>query len=78
MQHIITAPYFPGFDYAASQLSAYIFSLDSFILALKDTEEVTRFTAADADLFRSWLTHHSIRDITGNTGSMIMDYYFKK
>lgn len=54
--------YYPDLDYPASQLSAYSFSLDLFVISLK-TEEVIRFKPDDVEQFKLWLEKYGIRDI---------------
>ncbi len=58
---------YPGFNYHATQLSAYVLSIDTFIIALKDGG-VTNFTPQDVPDFTKWLTKHKIRDIKRDRG----------
>lgn len=60
--------YFPGFDYEASQLSAFLLSLDVFIIALKDGG-TTNFIPKDIEDFRKWLLNHNVRDIKKDDGT---------
>lgn len=66
---------YPEFVHHAAELSAYIYSADTFIIALKN-KEVIRFVADDADEFIAWLTYHGIRDIKHEVGSLVYDAYF--
>ena len=59
--------YYPGFDYEASQLSAFLLSLDVFIIALKDCG-VANFAPKDIEDFQKWLLTHRVRNIK-NDGS---------
>jgi len=68
---------FPGFAHKASELSAYMFSIDTFVISLR-SGEIISFVAPDPALFRQWLTAHGIRDITAQAGTLIKDFYFKK
>lgn len=56
---------FPAFTYTAQELSAFIFSFDTFIIGLKN-KQVISFTPADVEAFRQWLLSHHIREITHN------------
>ncbi len=58
---------FPGFAYKAAELSAYIFSIDTFIISLKN-EEIIKFVAPHPDDFKQWLDHHGIRNVNPADG----------
>jgi len=66
---------FPGFTHEAAELSAYIFSIDTFIISLKN-EEIIKFVAPYPDDFKQWLDHHGIRNVNDTLGKMVYDYYF--
>ncbi|HEY9177513.1 MAG TPA: hypothetical protein VIN07_07480 [Flavipsychrobacter sp.] len=68
---------FPGFNHSAAELSAYIFSIDTFIISLKN-EEIIRFVAPQPDDFKQWLDHHGIRNVNETLGKMVYNYYFPK
>ncbi len=68
---------FPGFDHDAAELSAYIFSIDTFIISLKN-EEIIKFVAPQPDDFRQWLEHHGVRNVNETLGKMVYNYYFPK
>ncbi len=53
---------YPGFEHAASKLSAFILSIDVFIISLKDGS-IANFVPKDAEDFREWLLIHKARDI---------------
>lgn len=55
---------YPGFRFAASELSAFIFvaTVDTFVIALKDNR-IVRYMPEDNERFRQWLLDHKIRDI---------------
>ncbi len=55
-------PNYQGFDYAASELSAYAFCLGIFIISLKNGR-IIRFEPADDKDFKKWLGTNNIRDI---------------
>ncbi|HEY9178716.1 MAG TPA: hypothetical protein VIN07_13550, partial [Flavipsychrobacter sp.] len=67
--------HFPGFAHSAAELSAYIFSIDTFIISLKN-EEIVRFVTYHPDDFKQWLDHHGIRNVNESLGKMVYDYYF--
>ncbi len=66
---------FEGFPYSAEELSAYIFSIDTFIISLKN-EEIIRHTTTRPDDFKHWLDHHRIRNVNETLGKMVYNYYF--
>jgi hypothetical protein len=51
---------YPGFEHAASKLSAFVLSM--FIIALKNGG-VANFVPKDVEDFRKWLLIHKVRDI---------------
>ena len=57
--------YYPGFDHAASQLSAFIFSFDVFIIGLKN-KDIIQHRPEDPKDFLKWLREHKIRDISSD------------
>ncbi len=67
--------HFPGFAHEAAELSAYIFSIDTFIISLKN-EEIIRFVTDSPDDFKQWLDHHGIRNVNETLGKMVYNYYF--
>ncbi len=66
---------FAGFDHDATELSAYIFSIDTFIIGLKN-EEIIRFVTDSPDDFQKWLEHHGVRNVNETLGKMVYNYYF--
>lgn len=68
---------FAGFDHDATELSAYIFSIDTFIISLKN-EEIVRYVTEEPDDFQQWLDYHGIRNVNETLGKMVYDYYFPK
>jgi len=58
-------------------LSAYIFSIDTFIISLKN-EEIIRFVTTEPDDFKQWLEHHGVRNVNETLGKMVYNYYFPK
>lgn len=74
-----TSTRFAGFDYDATELSAYIFSIDTFIISLQNDDKRTiRFVTTEPDDFRQWLEAHGIRNVNETLGKMVHDYYFKR
>ena len=69
--------HFEDFPHKAEELSAYIFSIDTFIISLK-TEQIIRFVTLRPDDFKQWLDHHRIRNVNETLGKMVYDYYFPK
>lgn len=67
--------HFPGFAHKAVELSAYIFSIDTFIISLKN-EEIIRFVKDSPDDFKQWLDSHGIRNVNETLGKMVYNYYF--
>lgn len=53
---------YPTFQFPASELSAFILTLDVFILSLKDGG-LAKFTPDDVDAFYNWLIENNIRDV---------------
>lgn len=53
---------YPGFEYAAIELSAYTNTIGIFIISLVNGD-IVRFTPDDADDFEKWLLRHGVRDI---------------
>ncbi len=58
---------FAGFDHDATELSAYIFSIDTFIISLKN-EEIIRFVTENPDDFQKWLEYHRVRNVNPADG----------
>lgn len=53
---------YPGLKPKASELSAFAFAMDIFIISLKN-KELVRFTPDDPKRFRAWLNTHRVRDV---------------
>lgn len=68
--------HFEGLEYAAEELSAYIFCIDTFVISLKNGE-IIRYVAEDPDVFIGWLKQHNIRDINNEIGKMVYNHYFR-
>ncbi|MDN3692299.1 hypothetical protein QWZ06_08490 [Chryseobacterium tructae] len=62
-EHIL----YPDFDHPASQLSAFSFCIDIFIISLKNGE-IVRFKPDDIAHFKKWLSRFKIRDIAFDDG----------
>lgn len=58
---------YPGFDYPATELSAFTFSIDFFIVALINGKTV-KFVPEDPADFERWLVCHRVRDIRKDDG----------
>lgn len=67
--------HFEDFAYSAGELSAYIFSVDTFIISLKN-EEIIKHVAERPDDFRQWLEAHGVRNVNETVGKMVYDHYF--
>ena len=68
---------FSGFAHKAEELSAYIFSIDTFVISLITTEVISH-TTDDPIAFGKWLVAHGVRNINGEVGSLVTEYYFPK
>ena len=69
--------HYPHFPHYASELSAYIFSADTFVISLK-SGSIIRHVADDAPAFIAWLKHHNIRNVKDEIGSLAYKGYFGK
>lgn len=58
---------YPGFNYKVTDLSAYSFSIDTFIISLKNGG-IVHFIAEDANDFKIWLSQYGVRDINKDDG----------
>ncbi|MBZ0097896.1 MAG: hypothetical protein K8F30_02370 [Taibaiella sp.] len=67
--------HFKGFAHPADELSAYIFSIDTFIISLKN-EEIVRFVTDAPEDFQHWLDDNGIRNVNETLGKMVYNYYF--
>lgn len=61
--------FYPDFDHPASQLSAFTFCIDLFILSLKNGE-IVRFEPEDILHFGEWLKKNGVRDIRVDNGKV--------
>ena len=59
--------HYPGFAFAATELSAYAYSIGTFIISLKNGS-TTQFSPVDVEDFRDWLATHRIRDVKIDDG----------
>lgn len=59
--------HYPEFEYAASQLSAFVLSIDTFVISLKNGQ-MAHFRPKDVKSFRDWLIKHRVRDISVDDG----------
>lgn len=55
--------YLEGFYYSACELSTFIFSIDTFIISLRYSEEIIRYRPEDPKAFHQWLIDNSVRDV---------------
>jgi hypothetical protein len=51
-----------NFPYQAEELSAFILSIDTFIISLKNGQ-VVKHATEDTKPFYDWLVQHDVRDI---------------
>lgn len=56
-----------GFEYAATELSAYTSTIGVFIISMKNGS-IVHFIPKDEDTFVQWLKDNKIRDIRTNDG----------
>lgn len=68
---------FIGFQYAAKELSAFIYGAGIFVISLKNGE-VINHEPADVEAFQQWLNHHNIRDVKKELPQHIYDVLIKK
>ena len=68
---------YPEFPHRAGALSAYIFSIDIFIINLKN-DDLVRFTPIDPAAFQQWLDAHGVRNVNDQLGKMVHEHYFGK
>ena len=54
---------YPGFDFQADKISAFLFCMDIFLLLLKKNSSVIQFVADDVEQFRDWLIENDIREV---------------
>lgn len=54
---------YPGFPYDATELGAYIFSINIFIISLKGKVQLVRYECDEPLLFKKWLKDNGIRDV---------------
>ena len=50
------------FPYTAAELSAFILSIDTFIISLKNGQ-IVRYETQDTNKFYNWLIENHVRDI---------------
>lgn len=67
--------HFEDFPHSAAELSAYIFSADTFIISLKN-EQIIRHVTERPDDFKQWLEEHGVRNVNEHLGKMVYDHYF--
>lgn len=58
---------YPKFNHEAKELSAFSFSIDTFIISLKNGQ-IVHFIADDVQQFKAWLTKNGVRDIRKDDG----------
>jgi len=58
---------YPGFPHPATELSAFTFSIDFFIVGLINGSTV-HFVPEDPADFERWLVSHKVRDIRKDDG----------
>lgn len=58
---------YPKFDHEAKELSAFSFSIDTFIISLKNGQ-IVHFIADDVQQFKAWLIKNGVRDIRKDDG----------
>jgi hypothetical protein len=58
------------FPYAAEEISAFRFSMNSFVILLK-SQKVIHYTCHEPALFRYWLESNQIRDVDNSSVRVI-------
>lgn len=53
---------FPGFDQPASNLSAFLFCLDTFIISLRGGS-IVKFSTNNVLEFKRWLIENKVREV---------------
>ena len=69
--------YYPGLDYPANELSAYILVMNVYIISRRNGKLI-RFTPADPGTFKNWLHAHGVRPVMKNNAAIdnaIPKYY---
>jgi hypothetical protein len=56
-----------NFPYKAEELSAFLLSIDTFIISLKNGQ-VVKHATDDTKPFYDWLVEHDVRDISRRAG----------
>ncbi len=62
MQIQVSNQSFPGFDQPASNLSAFLFCLDTFIISLRGGS-IVKFSTNNVSEFKQWLIEHKVREV---------------
>lgn len=62
---IFVTDYHPDFQYPCTHITAFLFSIDTFILLLKN-DIIIRVTPENRNDFRRWLEKHHIREVVLN------------
>lgn len=58
---------YEGLHHNANELSAFLFTIDTFILSLKDGS-IIQFKPDNAESFRNWLVFNKVRDCSKDDG----------
>lgn len=58
---------YKGLHHDANELSAFLFTIDTFILSLKDGS-IIQFKPDNAEAFRNWLVLNKVRDCSKDDG----------
>ena len=58
---------YPKFNHEAAELSAFLFTIDTFILSLKDGR-IVHFKPDNAEAFHDWLVLNRVRDYRKDDG----------
>jgi hypothetical protein len=51
------------FIYPVTSLSAFMYSLDEFVISFRNNEQLVRYRTDDKHAFKEWLLRHGIRDV---------------
>jgi len=59
---------YPDFPYSANELGAYAFSIDTFMISLKQTTKIIRHECDNPQHFEQWLKANGVRDANAEIG----------
>ncbi len=60
--------HYPDFPYDACELGAYVFSIDKFIISIKGTKKIIKYSCEDPQRFEQWLLDNGVKDANKEIG----------